>query len=175
MATIVVEHSFPDGSDPEALLDAERRLASKDMQVLRLLSARDKRHMVSLFDAPSTTSVEQALSAAGVPFTDVWETRCLIPWLEDPTPPAGMSTIIVQRNFLEPMTVEQIRQSSRDGAECRKLYRADIVQSFLGIDGCHMCCYFQGPDADTVRRVEDNGPITYVRAWVANVFDPSAP
>ena len=82
-----------------------------------------------------------------------------------------MERVIVERRALEPITIEQLRQSSCAHAGCFQRFRVRHIRSLRSADGLRVLCEFEGPDAESVRRANDLAQLPYEAVWTATVFE----
>ncbi len=62
-----------------------------------------------------------------------------------------MSDVILQRQFLEPLTDDALLEMVQGTSGCFDLYRVEWQESLLSRDRQHLLCHFRGPDAESVR------------------------
>lgn len=78
-ANVIVERSFEDGIELQAIQDIEdagaRCLEIRNVRFLRTFFAADRRRMLCFYAAPDAESVRQAQREAGVPFDEAWSFR----------------------------------------------------------------------------------------------------
>ena len=67
-----------------------------------------------------------------------------------------METVILKRNFEQPITEQDMRAMVESGADCASIYRVSWNESFLSDDGHTLLCCFSAPDAEAVRIVADS-------------------
>jgi hypothetical protein len=64
-----------------------------------------------------------------------------------------MVDMFLQRQFEQPLDKDQVQAMAALGEGCAQLYRFDWVESYLAAGGQLMCCWFRGPDLESVRTV----------------------
>ena len=62
-----------------------------------------------------------------------------------------MSDVFYLRPMTPPLSLEGALQMARDAGSCFHLHRVDWIQSYLAADGGRMLCWYQAPDAESVR------------------------
>jgi hypothetical protein len=62
-----------------------------------------------------------------------------------------MSDVVYLRPIEPPVTVADVQQMAAHAGACFNLHRVDWVQSFLAAEGTRMLCWYQAPDAESVR------------------------
>jgi hypothetical protein len=81
--------------------------------------------------------------------------------------------VVVERLFPEAVTPEFVSNALRQSGWCLDLHGAEYVESFLGSDGRRMVCLFRAPDAEAVRRANQQGGVPYTEVWTASVHSSS--
>src|SRR5678815_1124418 len=126
------------------------------------------RRMLCLFEAPDAESVRDAESQARVPFKRAWTCTHLQGFHPTVAPPSA-EYVVVERLFPEAVTSEFVSNALRKSGWCLDLHGAEYVESFLGSDGHRMVCLFRAPDAEAVRRANQQGGVPYTEVWTASV------
>ena len=86
-----------------------------------------------------------------------------------------MTDLILERNFDEPLTADEVTAMAAESGTCFALYRVDWNQSFLAADGRRLICWLTAPDAESARQaLRRNGVGDHV-LWPAAVHDAAAP
>lgn len=62
-----------------------------------------------------------------------------------------MALVLVIRDFPADMTLEEIKEMSEEGAGCYASWNVSWVQSFRDPNTNRMLCFFEAPDAESVR------------------------
>jgi hypothetical protein len=130
--------------------------------------SRDRRRMLCLFEAPDAESVRDAESQAEVPFKRAW-TCTHLQGLHCAVMTPSVEYVVVERLFPEAVTPEFVSNALRQSGWCLDLHGAEYVESFLGSDGRRMVCLFRAPDAEAVRRANQQGGVPYTEVWTASV------
>jgi hypothetical protein len=85
-----------------------------------------------------------------------------------------MEHVIVERLFVEPVTVEQLYASLQRGESCMAMHRVRFLRTSLSRDGLRMICEYEAPDAESVRLVQQRLGMAFERAWTASVLSADA-
>lgn len=86
-----------------------------------------------------------------------------------------MELVIVERAYDQPFTDEQGASMVRRFAPCLSVRRIRRLQSFISKDRKRTLCFYEAPDASSVRDVHDREGIPYVRIWSADMMGPAVP
>jgi hypothetical protein len=124
--------------------------------------------MLCLFEAPDAESVRDAESQGEVPFNRAW-TCTHLQGLDSAVKTPSVEYVVVERLFPEAVTPEFVSNALRQSGWCLDLHGAEYVESFLGSDGRRMVCLFRAPDAEAVRRANQQGGVPYTEVWTASV------
>jgi hypothetical protein len=83
MVTVVVERSFEQPVDVDALQSCEERskwcLEVHDVRFLHSYVSPDRKRMICIYEAPDAESVRKVNDTAGMPFVRVWTASVLEP------------------------------------------------------------------------------------------------
>ena len=82
-----------------------------------------------------------------------------------------MEHVIVERKGTEPINLEQLRASACSAAACFRMHRVRHLRSVISADGCRVICEFEAPDAESVRRAQNEAGLPYEAVWTAQVFE----
>jgi len=138
------------------------------VRFLKMFLSRDRRRMLCLYEAPDAEAVRLAESQGKVPCERAWTCTNL----RNDSPPHKTSAaeyVVAERVFLEMVTPEFVSIARQQAGWCLDLHRAEYVESFLGSDGLRMVCLFRAPDAEAVRRANQQGGFPYTEIWTASV------
>ena len=88
-----------------------------------------------------------------------------------------MEPIILEQCLPPPVRIADVEALERQSQWCRQQYRVRHVSSLLSLDGEHLVCLFDAPDAESMRNVLRQLGQPYVALWAASVHMPpqSAP
>ncbi|HTW27126.1 MAG TPA: nickel-binding protein [Acetobacteraceae bacterium] len=80
-----------------------------------------------------------------------------------------MSRIIVERSFTAPPSDADLAAFAQRQQGCLDIYRVEHRRSLLSQDRLRMMCEYEAPDAESVRRVQNEAEGLYERIWVAEI------
>jgi hypothetical protein len=78
-----------------------------------------------------------------------------------------MRLVVVERTFEDPVTYESVTAAFDRQPGCLEAHRVVYLKSYFARDRKRMLCLYEGPDAESVRRVQDKAQAPFVRAWPA--------
>jgi hypothetical protein len=81
-----------------------------------------------------------------------------------------METVVVERDFEEPVTDSDLLAMAERASGCYENLRVTRVRSYLSLDRKRMVCEYLAPDAESVRNASDRAKIPYVRVWTATTL-----
>lgn len=85
-----------------------------------------------------------------------------------------MELVIVEGRYPEPTTAAGVLERDLAQRWCFDVYRSHPVTHFLSPDGSRICCVFQAPDAESVRRALDKlAVLPPERVWTASLHAPA--
>lgn len=79
--------------------------------------------------------------------------------------------VIVERTMAEPISIEQLHQSSCSAKGCFELFRVIHLRSTISVDGLRVICEFTAPDAESVRRAQLKANLPYEQIYTAKVYE----
>jgi hypothetical protein len=85
-----------------------------------------------------------------------------------------MEHVVAERVFDAPVTPDDLRALAAQGRWCLEQNRVTAVRSYLSGEGRKTVCFFDAPDAEAVRRVNQQTEAPAVRVWSASVLGPAA-
>jgi hypothetical protein len=83
-----------------------------------------------------------------------------------------MARIVVERIFPAPVDVAALRIAARDDAGCLARHDAQYLYGYLGPDLQRMICFFEAPDAESVRIANRQSGMPFECAYTATVHEP---
>lgn len=86
-----------------------------------------------------------------------------------------MEIVIVEREYEEPLTDEEIDDIARRTAPCLSLRRVTSLRTYLSKDRRRAVCTYEGPDAASVRAANDEAGVAYTRVWSCSILDAGPP
>ncbi|MDH5676791.1 MAG: DUF4242 domain-containing protein [Myxococcales bacterium] len=175
MGLIVVERSF---EEPRAFEDMDAAEAAVSwcfeqhrVKALRSFLSRNRRHMVCVYDAPDAEAVRKTQLEAGLPHDAIWASELLEP--PEREQPPGYSAVIVQRQLPGKVDAQGAWALFELAVDCLGRHRAKLWHSYLSKDGTRMVCRFYAPDAEGVRRANQESELPFVHIWPAIVYGDS--
>jgi hypothetical protein len=82
-----------------------------------------------------------------------------------------MIRIVVERTFATPQTDDDMAMVADRERGCLGIYRVTWKRSLLSDDRRRMICEYDAPDAESVRRVQQQAEAAVDRIWTAAVFE----
>jgi len=86
-----------------------------------------------------------------------------------------MRLVIVERSFEEPVTFDSVADAFRRAPDCLEAHGVRYLKSYFARDRKRMVCLYEGPDTESVRRVQDKVRAPFGRAWPAHAIPFSNP
>lgn len=83
-----------------------------------------------------------------------------------------MPLIIVEREFAEPVEVEDLQERENRFSWCLQAHRVKFLHTYFAADRQRMICVYEAPDAEAVREVSRRASMPYTRIWSATHFAP---
>ena len=163
MTHLILERAF---DPPLSLADVHERVRSSgwcfDLHQVgwqgSFLSA-DGRTMVCSFVAPDVESARVALRKTGADTRRLWAAS-----VHD-APSPGNPNVIVERSFSAPDTFERLKAIVDTKAWCLEQHRVNWARSFLSTDGRRMLCFYEAPDAESVRLAQREAELPVDVVW----------
>jgi hypothetical protein len=84
-----------------------------------------------------------------------------------------MENIVAERVFDDAVTAERLHAIAAQAQWCLEQNRTSAVRTYLSRDGRRMVCLFEAPDAEAVRRVNQQAQMPATRVWNAAIFGPA--
>ncbi len=170
MTQVIVERSFEDPAELQALQDLEDRgawcLEQHHVRFIRTWVSKDRRRMICVYEAPDTESVRIAQRQAGMPLERAWEAAPLTPPSRGTDPPAG-ERVVVERVFDDPIGGDTLPGLFDAARECFMRHDVTWLGGHIASDGRRMLCVFAAPDAESVRVANRQAGTPFVQAWTA--------
>lgn len=85
-----------------------------------------------------------------------------------------MTDVILERRFEQPLTPKEVQDMAAEAqgpGGCFNLFKVRWQHSFIGLDGTHMVCCFDAPDAEFARRALRQAGADVTRLWPGTVHD----
>src|SRR5262245_42473227 len=84
-----------------------------------------------------------------------------------------MELVLVERRFERPVEFEDIQGQERAHSWCLDAYHVRFLKTFLSKDRRRMLCLYEAPDAESVRRSQEQAKVPFEHAWTCqNVKSP---
>jgi hypothetical protein len=172
MTLIVVERAFAAPREYSELQAREQSAAfcldTHRVKSLRSFLAFDRRHMLSLYEAPDAEAVRTTQRAAELPVEHVWAATVIV---ERSTPvPPGYSLVVAQRAMPPGVTPELVQEGLARSTGCNDRLRLTHHAAYISLDCRRMCCIYYSPDVESVRVTSRENSVPLERAWSAERF-----
>ena len=82
-----------------------------------------------------------------------------------------MIRVVVERTFATPQTDADMASVANRERDCLGIYRVTWKRSLLSDDRRRMVCEYEAPDAESVRRVQQQAEAAVDRIWTAAVIE----
>jgi hypothetical protein len=87
-----------------------------------------------------------------------------------------MELVLVERRFEQPVAFEDIQGQERAQSWCLDAYHVRFLKTFVSKDRRRMLCLYEAPDAEAVRRSQEQAKVPFEQAWTCqNVKSPEEP
>lgn len=126
----------------------------------------DGRVMICWFTAPDTESVRAALRRSGADPQRLWAGTV------HEAPESVVPNVLVERTFNEPVTLEQIQSIARGAAWCMETHHVRIARTFFSVDRKRMLCFYEAPDAESVRLAQREAAMPADTVWAFDRIGP---
>ena len=129
----------------------------------------DGTKMICHFEAPDAESVRTALRKSGALKTlQVW------PGSIHEGPSDASINVVVERSFDEATSVEAMQAIEDKGQWCLDMYQVVFVRTYFSADKKQMVCFYNAPDAESVRVAQQKANMPVSAVWSCNVLNPSS-
>ncbi|MFV8816430.1 DUF4242 domain-containing protein [Haliea sp. E17] len=85
---------------------------------------------------------------------------------------ASLANVVVERSFAAPASMDELQAREEAAAWCLEEYRVTFLRSFFSTDFRRMLCVYQAPDAESVRRTQEQAEMPFERVWACRNFTP---
>lgn len=82
-----------------------------------------------------------------------------------------MELVIVEREFPEPVTFDEVQEAENHNVWCLELHRVQFVRTYFSADRRRMICLYEAPDAESVRLAQEKAGLPFVRIWTTTVHE----
>ena len=83
-----------------------------------------------------------------------------------------MPRYVVEREFPQPLTDEEMNETARKLDECLPAHNAVWKGSVVSIDRTRMICQFDAPGSEEVKNANRSAGAVFKRVWEAEPHDP---
>lgn len=73
--------------------------------------------------------------------------------------------VVVERSFPAPVTFAEVQCQEGRAGWCFELHGVEFVQTFFSKDRRRMICVYRAPDAEAVRRANEQAGLPFDRVW----------
>lgn len=84
----------------------------------------------------------------------------------------AMALILVEREFEEPVTFEEVQALEAASGDCFALRSIDFLHSYFSADRKKMICVYEAADAESVREANRLAGLPFSRVWAATKITP---
>ena len=141
------------------------------VQWQRSFLAGDGQRMLCWFRGPDAESVRIALRSAGAETDGLWAGTVHDAPDLSPELLAGANVAVV-RSFAEPVALEEIQAIEDAGAWCLETHRVKFARTFFSRDRQRMICFYQAPDAESVRLAQRQAGMPVESVWAFASVEP---
>ena len=85
-----------------------------------------------------------------------------------------MTRVVVERSFATPVAFADIQALEDAGAWCLQAHRVTFLKTLFSTDRRRMLCLYAAPDAESVRRAQEQACLPFDVAWACRRIDPFA-
>jgi hypothetical protein len=171
MSHVFLERVF---DDPVAIDDA-RQMASDSKTCLGIYSAQwhesmlssDGRKMYCYFEAPDIEAIRNVMRFNNSDYQAIWSTE-----IHD-TGTEGEINVLVERNWDEPVKLEDIASIEETGAWCLEAHNVTFLRTFFATDHKRMICLYRAPDAESVRQAQRKANMPFEDIWSFQHLTPA--
>ena len=78
-----------------------------------------------------------------------------------------MALVVVERIFEAPQQLADLQAREHAAAFCLETHRVRCLKRFFALDGNHMVCVYEAPDAEAVRTSQRTAQLPVEQAWTA--------
>lgn len=123
------------------------------------LLATDGRKLLCHFRAPDAESLRMAfrVTSGGVP--------ALWPGTVHNAQESHTATVLVERRFDNPTCLDELQAIEDKNVWCLETRNVSFERTFFALDRKRMICLYRGPDAESVRQVQQQSGLPVERVW----------
>jgi hypothetical protein len=124
----------------------------------------DGRQMLCWFSAPDMESARIAMREADPNAQDFWPGEVVVgPGISGQDLPRA--NVIVVRSFKQPVTLQEIQDIEDAGIACLDTRNVRFIRTFFSSDKKRMICFYEAPDAESVRQAQREAGVPFDEAW----------
>lgn len=127
--------------------------------------ATDGSRLLCRFQAPDSEAIRLLSRGDGATDKRVWSGE-----VHDAT--EGAVSVVVERNFEQAVELETIQALEDAVAWCLEDHRVQFVRTVFASDRKSMLCLYRAPDAESVRRTQEQGKLPFDSIWPCVHFTP---
>ena len=127
--------------------------------------AADGSRLVCRFQAPDSEAIRLLSRGDGATEKSVWSGE-----VHDAA--EGSVSVVVERSFDQAVDLEQVQALEDAVAWCLEEYRVQFVRTVFSSDRRRMLCLYRAPDAESVRRTQEQGNLPFDSIWPCDHFTP---
>jgi len=170
MENVIVQRKFvPLMEEKDFYAMAEDAMGCLDLyraQWQESFLAEDGSCLVCRFQAPDSESIRMMSRGDGAVEKRVWAGS-----VHD-TEDDGLATVVVERSFNEPASMDELQSREDAAASCLELHRVSFIRSIFSADKKKMVCLYRAPDAESVRLAQEQADMPVDRVWACRHYTP---
>lgn len=170
MVDVVVEREFANaitGEDFNTIaLEGMDCFATYRANWHESLLSDEGKNLLCCFAAPDLETIRMLTEDVGVVRRRLWATT-----IHD-TGKQGTPNVVVERQFDEPVAMEELQAVEDAGAWCLDLHNVTFLRSYFSTDKKRMICLYKAPDAESVRLAQRQANMPFTRVWSGRRFSP---
>jgi len=133
---------------------------------LESLLSEDGHRLLCRFQAPDAEAIRLLTRGDSPREKRAWPGSVHGPDLE------SMASVVVERSFDAPASMEELQAREAAAAWCLEQYRVRFLRSFFAADFQRMLCLYRAPDAESVRRTQEQAGMPFERVWACRNYTP---
>ena len=169
MTDVVMQREFDHALDKEEFY-AMARDAMGCLDIYRAdwnesFMASDGSKLLCRFQAPDSEAIRSLSRGDGASDKKVWSGE-----VHDAS--EGAVSVVVERTFDEAVDLADIQAMEDAVSWCLEQHRVEFVRSLFSNDNKRMLCLYRAPDAESVRRTQEQGGLPFDSIWACVHFTP---
>jgi hypothetical protein len=126
----------------------------------------DGRTLLCWFASPDAESARLAIRQSGARVRRLW------PGTVHYAPEPAVPNVAVERSFAEPVTFESVAGKEERAAGCLRTHNVKPARSFFSTDSKRMICFYEAPDAESVRVAQREAGMPVDVVWAFSRLGP---